>query len=237
MTTISRLRRFEDKRASKRLLWAVAGSVALLLFLLFFGLKILIGFSLLVDKIRGNSPQQASQTDILLPPILDPLPESTNSATIEIHGKSDPKKEVLIYVNDKEYKKLTTTDTGEFSIDAIAVDEERVTISAKVKGDKDAVSALSNVITTLIDRTPPKLEVTKPTDTQIINDGTHKVIVEGKTEEGMRITVSDRIAVVHADGSFTYAFNVNDGENVLSIVSTDAAGNQTKIERRVTYQP
>lgn len=237
MTTTSRLRRFEDKKASKRLVMTVAGFVAIIILLLLFGLKLLIGFSVMVDKIRGTTPQQTAQSDILLPPILDSLEESTNSATISVHGKSDPKKTVIIYVNDKEYKELTTTDTGDFSIDRIPVNEQEVTISAKLKGDKEELSALSNIISTLVDQTPPTLEVTKPTNAQTINDGTHKTLVEGKTEEGMRVTVNDRIVVVRTGGSFTYLVALSDGENALTIVSTDHAGNQTKVERRVTYQP
>lgn len=237
MTTTSRLRRFEDKKASKRLVMTVAGFVAIIILLLLFGLKILIGFSILVDKIRGSNPAQLSQKDILLPPILDSLVESTNSATISIHGKSDPKKTVIIFVNDQEYKQVTTTDAGDFTIDKIPVYEEDVTISAKLKGDKEELSALSNIISTLIDRTSPTLEVVKPTNDQIINDGTHKTLVEGKTEEGMRVTVNDRIVVVRTGGSFTYLMALSDGENALTIVSTDHAGNQTKVERRVTYQP
>jgi len=233
----SRLRRFEDKKASKRLMMTAAGFVALVIFLLLFGLKILIGFSVLVDKIRGGGPQQAAVTDILLPPILDSLPEATNSATLSIHGKSDPKKTVIVYINDQEYKQVITTDVGDFSLDKIPVNEEEVTISAKVKGDKEELSALSNIISTLVDRTPPTLEVAKPSNDQIINDGTHKTFVEGKTDEGTRVTINGRIVVVRSGGSFTYPMNLVDGENNLMIVSSDSAGNQTKIERRVTYQP
>ncbi len=233
----SRLRRVEDRRAAKRLIMAVVGSFTLLVFLLFFGLKILIGFSVMVDKIRGGSPQQALVSDVLLPPILDSLPEATNSATISIRGKSDPKKEVVVYINDKEYKKLTTDDKGEFTIENISVDETSVTVSAKRKGDKDQTSALSNIISTTIDRTAPKLDVTKPTDGTTINDGTHKVTVEGISDESTRISVSGRIVLVRADGSFTYQMSVSDGENILEIVATDEAGNQTRVERRVTYQP
>jgi hypothetical protein len=233
----SRLRRVEDKRASKRILIAILGSVALLVFLLMFGLKILIGFGAMLDKIRGSSPQQQTVSDLLLPPILDSLPEATHSATISIRGKSEPKKEVIIYINDSEYKKVTTTDAGEFTIESIPVEETKITITAKLVGEKDQMSAASNVVTTVIDRTPPKLTVSKPEDNQTINDGSHKVTVEGMTDEGMRITVNDRIAVVKADGSFIYAMSVSDGETVLMIVSTDPAGNQTKVERRVTYQP
>lgn len=234
--TTSRLRRFEDKKASKRLYLAILGSIAVLLFLLLFGLKILIGFSVFVDKMRGGSPQQKTVSDILLPPILDSLSESTNSASITIHGKADPKREVIVYVNDKEYKKIIITDTGDFTLTNIPVNEEKVTISAKLKGDKDEISALSNIITTLVDRTPPTLELLKPADGATINDGTHKVGIEGKTDEGMKVTVNGRIAVVRENGSFMYQMSLTDGENQLTVVSTDPAGNQTKVERRVTYQ-
>ena len=235
--TSSRLRRFEDKKASKRLVMAVVGLVALIILLLLFGLKLLIGFSILVDKIRGGNPQQVSPKDILLPPILDSLEESTNSATIFIHGKSDPKKTVIVFLNDREYKQVTTTDAGDFTLDKISVNEQEVTISAKLIGDKEELSALSNIISTLVDRTPPTLEVTKPSNNQTINDGTHKTLVEGKTDEASRVTINGRIVVLRNDGSFTYPMSLVDGENNLMIVSSDSAGNQTKIERRVTYQP
>ena len=132
---------------------------------------------------------------------------------------------------------MTTTDAGDFSIDRIPVNEQEVTISAKLKGDKEELSALSNIISTLVDRTPPTLEVTKPSNAQTINDGTHKTLVEGKTDEASRVTINGRIVVLRNDGSFTYPMSLVDGENNLMIVSSDSAGNQTKIERRVTYQP
>jgi len=47
----------------------------------------------------------------------------------------------------------------------------------------------------------------------------------------------DRFVSVKDDGSFTYNLRLNDGENTLTIIARDAAGNETKLERKVTYQP
>ncbi len=59
----------------------------------------------------------------------------------------------------------------------------------------------------------------------------------GTTDQDVTVTISGRIVVVKSDGSFSYNMPISDGANKLEIVSTDAAGNSTKVERNVTYQP
>ena len=233
----SRLRRFEEKYAMRRMVLAVIGSLALLVFVGIFGLRILIGFSLLVDRIRGTSPQTQNTTVTIQSPVLDPLPEATNSATLTIHGRGTSKAAVIVYVNDTEYKKITASDDGSFTFEDIPVEEGVFSAAAKITDDKNNASAMSNIITTTIDRKPPKLEISDPEDNKTVNDGTHRVTVQGITDEDMKVTINGRIAVVKSDGSFTYAFPLNDGENKLSIVARDVAGNETKVERSVTYQP
>jgi len=232
----SRLRRVEEKTASRRIAVALIGTVALFVFLLLFGLRILIGFSLLIDRLRGTSPQTQQQS-IILPPTLDPLPEATNSGSLSVSGKATPKTQLILYVNDNEYKKLTISDDGTFEVTGIAVSEGPATISAKISDDKNNISDLSNVITTTIDRTAPTLTIDKPEDNATVNDGTHKAIVSGITDEDMKVTINGRIVVVKEDGSFTYNMPLNDGENKLSIVSRDPAGNEITVERKVTYVP
>ncbi len=232
----SRLRRVEEKTASRRIAVALIGSVALLVFFALFGVRILIGFSLLVDRIRGSSPQQQQQS-LILPPVLEPLPEATNSASLSVRGRGIPKATLSLFVNDAEYKKLTVSEDGTFDVADILVEEGTVTISAKQADDKNNVSDLSNVITALIDRTPPKLTVDAPADNTTVNDGTHKVAVSGITDEDMKVTINGRIVVLKSDGSFTYNMPLNDGENKLMIISHDPAGNETNVERKVMYQP
>ncbi|MEK7532861.1 MAG: hypothetical protein AAB542_00320 [Patescibacteria group bacterium] len=233
----SRLRRVEEKNASRRIAIALFGTIGLLVFFGIFGIRLLIGFSLLVDRIRGISPSTQQQQSLILPPVLDPLPESTNSTTITVRGTAAPKSELILYVNENEYKKLTVADEGTFEIKDILAEEGSFTVSAKGIDEKNNVSDLSNVITTIVDRTAPKLTVDKPADSITVNDGTHKVSVDGLTDEDMKVTINGRIVVVKSDGSFSYSMPLNDGENILSIVSRDPAGNETKVERKVIYQP
>lgn len=233
----SRLGRFENRKAQKRLLIAIGGSIGILLFLAVFGLKILVGFSLLVDRLRGNSstnPQ--SQSNLLLPPVIDPIPEATFSSTLSISGRGTAKTQVIVYVNDKQYKKFAVSEDNTFTLSGIPVEEGEVTISSKITDDKGNTSDLSNIIKVTIDQKPPMLEVTKPDDGAKIQDGSHKATIEGKTDEDGRVTINDRIVVVRSGGTFTYAMPLSDGENVLKIVATDPAGNHTTIEKRVTYQ-
>ena len=233
----SRLSRFEEKNASRRIAVALIGTVGLLVFFALFGIRMLIGFSLLIDRIRGGSAAPQQQQTIILAPVLDPLPEATNSARISIKGKAAAKARLVPYLNDSEYKKLTVADDGTFESQDIPVEEGPVTLSAKVVDDKNSASDLSNVITTVVDRTAPKLTIDKPSDGTTVNDGTHKVAVTGLTDEDMKVTINGRIVVVKSDGSFTYSMPLNDGENVLTILSKDPAGNETNVERNVTYQP
>lgn len=233
----SRLRRVEEKDASRRIAAALLGIVGVSVFLLLFGVKILIGFSLLIDRIRGGSTPAAQQQAIVLPPVLDPLPEATGSASITISGKGAPKTKAILYVNDTEYKRIPVENDGTFKLTNIEIDGSSISIYAKLIDDKNNMSNASNTITTTADRTPPKLTIDKPEDNSTINDGTHKVAVSGITDEDMKVTINGRIVVLKSDGSFTYSMPLNDGENKLKIVSRDAAGNETTVERKVTYQP
>lgn len=230
----SRLRRYEDRVFKKRLIWAIGGSFALVIFIFLFGLKLLVGFSLLVDNLRGTSPKEQQIQSLILPPILDPLPEATNSATIAISGKNDPGNKIVLYIDEEESTTITVENDGTFAITK-KLTEGQHTVSAKAKNDKDAMSDLSNVLTITIKRSKPELTVTNPNDSAHIVGENNTLVVKGKTDSDNTVTVNDRLAVVGSDGSFSYTYSLSEGENTIRIVATDPAGNQESVERRVTY--
>lgn len=230
----SRLRRYEDRKFKKRLLWALGGSITLIIFIFIFGLKLLVGFSLLVDNLRGSPPKEQQSQSLVLPPILDPLPEATNSATIAITGKGDPGMKIVLYIDEEESVTLPVESDGTFSITKKFTEGEH-TVSAKAKNDKDLVSDLSNVMTVTIKRSKPELTVTNPQDGARIVGENNTLIVKGKTDSDNTVTVNDRLAVVGSDGSFSYTQTLTEGENTIRIAATDPAGNGETVERRVTY--
>ena len=55
-----------------------------------FGIKMLVQFSLLVDRARGGTPIEKAST-LILAPALDELPIATFSGTLKLTGKAEPK--------------------------------------------------------------------------------------------------------------------------------------------------
>lgn len=232
----SRIGRYEERKQRQRLILAIGGSLAVLAFLFLFGVKILISFSLFVDKLRGGGSQTTSSQQVLIqPPILDPLPIATNSSKINLTGKGQPGLTLIVYLNEAEAKKLTVTSDGLFSIGNLDLREGSNTLSAKLVDDKGNTSDLSNVISTTFKKTPPALDLNSPSDNSTVNGENNTVMVSGKTADEVNITVNDRLAVVNSDGSFNYSYKLSEGDNILRIVATDQAGNQTIIEKKITY--
>src|SRR3989344_1813608 len=234
--TVSRYDRIEDRRAKKRLYYAIAGIIGVLLFLLLFGVRILIGFSVFVDWIRGAPPQQQQQSALLLPPILDPAPEATFSAHIKITGSAQADTTLIVYLNEKEFKKMTVPAEGTFELEDVALQKGENVMSAKITDGKENMSQLSNVLHIIQKSEGPLMEVTSPDDRKEVVGDDSRLTIEGKTEEESSVTVNGRFVVVNSDGAFHYTINLSEGETILKIVATDVAGNQSQIERRVTYR-
>lgn len=230
----SRLRRHQENEQKRRLTLGVVGIIGVLAFVAIFGLRILIGFSLLVDRLQGSGPQQTTVSEsLILPPILDPLPEATPSSTLNVKGNGQLGATVILYVNEGETKKTLVSDTGTFTFSDVKLTEGTNTISAKQKDDKDNTSELSNVLTVLVKRTPPPIELTSPQENSVVSGDSNITKVAGKTEEDASVSINGRFAVVHSNGEFSYDYSLTDGDNTLRVVATDPAGNQTIIERHV----
>jgi len=232
----SRLSRLETRKEKRQLALAIFGIIAIIALVLLFGLKILIGFSVFVDKLKGASPTPAAQNQkLILPPTLDSPPEATNTATIFVIGKGQPNLSLIVYLNDAQFKKISIPTDGNFSINDIPLSDGTNTISAKVTDDKDATSDLSNIVHVSYASKPPKLEITSPEDNANVSGDPNTVPVSGVTDDNVSVTLNDRLVVIKSDNSFSYTYPLNDGDNILTIVATDAAGNQTKLTRKVIY--
>lgn len=228
--------RIEERKARRKITLAIVGSIAVLAFFALFGLKILVGFSLFIDRIRGNTPTTQSQEALILPPILDPIPSATNSSSLVVNGSGQADLTLLVYVDGEESETTTVSKNGTFTITLTDLSEGTKHISAKQRDDKGNISVLSNVLSVLIKKKGPLLELTAPEDRSTITGEDNKATISGKTEEEASVTVNGRVIVVSGDLSFTYKYPLNEGENKLTIVATDRAGNTTTIERIITYR-
>ncbi|MEK0086022.1 FecR domain-containing protein [Benzoatithermus flavus] len=87
-----------------------------------------------------------------------------------------------------------------------------------------------------VDRTPPFLSIGEPAEGAILRSDA--IRVEGEIEPGARLSLNGTVVEVGADGRFaTSATATRLGENVLTLVATDAAGNLTERTRSFRYEP
>lgn len=100
--------------------------------------------------------------------------------------------------------------------------------------DENAATQLS--IPFIVDTAPPALSVTSPIDGLKTNKST--VMIEGTTTDptsgAVSLTVNDVPVDIGPDGAFSYEYTLSNGENTITIVSTDAAGKKSTVVRHVT---
>ena len=231
----SRLSRLETRKEKRRLTLAILGILGIITLVGLFGVKVLVGFSVFMDRLHGNSPAPSPSSSLILPPTLNSPPEATNTATISVTGKGQPNLSLVVYLNDAQFKKLSVPTDGNFTINNIPLADGANKISAKLMDDKSGTSDLSNVVTVNFADKPPTLDVSSPSDNSTFSGDPNNVNVSGSTDDNVTVTINDRLVVIKSDNSFSYNYPLNDGDNILNIVATDAAGNQTKITRKVTY--
>lgn len=232
----SRIRKSFQKQTRKSLFLFLSGTILLVAILLFFGIPLLINFTVLLDDNSQSQTQNANQLAYVPSPSLHAAYDATNSASIDIEGTSDKTYTITVYNNDKEVGSKDVGNNGKFKTTIkLAKGENNITAVAtspnNIKSDK------SDPLPLLYLPDPPKLDLSYPSENQEFKGDQKFVEVTGSTSEGAKVTVNGFWAVMSGSGLFRYNHALKDGDNILSIVSTDQAGNSTEKTIIVKYSP
>lgn len=107
--------------------------------------------------------------------------------------------------------------------------------------DNDGNAAAQKSTTFKVDTIPPTLNVTSPTEGMITS--TKSITVSGTTNDATSSPVTVKISLNSADqgavtvggnGAFSKAVMLKEGENVIVVTVTDAAGKSSSVTRNVT---
>lgn len=235
----SRLRRRVDSQVKKEIIFFVLGIIILIAFLFKFGIGIVTGIGSLFVKINEGSTadQQNTSQNRIIPPVLDPLPQATNSATIDVVGKSIEKNEnIQLFINSTLKAETQSDDQGGFEFLGIELLEGQNSIATRIK-QADTTSEFSKEYSVMYQKVEPKLEITSPTDNSTFTHDNQEVSIQGKTNPENRVTVNGFWAIVDNDGNFSYTLKLNEGDNAVAIEAQDPAGNKTKKEIKLFYVP
>ena len=107
--------------------------------------------------------------------------------------------------------------------------------------DNDGNAATQKTVTFKIDTVPPVLSITTPANNLVTNHASCTVAGTTNDVTSSPCTVTIKLnngtaeaVTVAADGAFSKALTLKEGENTITVVSTDSAGKYTTVTRTVT---
>lgn len=223
----NRFTTIEEKRNQKKTLIYIVLSIIIIVAFIYLGIPGLAKLASFVgDFKKGEEPIEINDTTPPAPPQLEDLPEFTNKANLKIKGSAEPGSTVKLFINDSSEEVLSDKD-GQFNFSTNLKKGENK-ISALAKDTTGNEGSPTSEKTVIFDDLPPDLEITAPTDgTSFYGSLQRQIVIEGKTEEQVSISINNRVVVVESDGRFSFATTLVEGDNNFNIKATDRAGNET----------
>lgn len=219
----SRWQRVGEGAAKKRAVAMFAASGLIFVLLLLFGIPAVFKLTSVILNMRKATVAQNDPSFAPNTPRLSQNYEATNSAQINIEGATDSKIIVELFQNNNSLGTTIAGEDGTFSFDINLINGENnfAAQSISSNGKRSPLSATYKIY--LLNK-PPKLEFEIKENPYVIN---------GTTDPGTNVTVNDHFVFVDSAGAFKYNLNLNPGDNKVTVLARDKAGNETKKEVQV----
>lgn len=230
----SRLEKKIEKQSKRQAILVFLATIGLFIALLFVGLPALFALTNFVSALARPSTKVIVQKIKPTTPRFNQEILATSGATFVLSGVADPKATIEISQKGQSLGTVVTNDDGSFSIETDLEKGENIFLAqAVLENGTKSDSSQAYVLRRLFGK--PKLEVEKPTDGETVKDNPTEI--KGKTDPGNTISINDRLAITDSSGTFSYLLNLTGGENKLTIVSKDPAGNTTNKELTIKFSP
>lgn len=230
--------RRSERKSKNRLVISLLLAVFLIYALFAWILPIVIGgLSLFKKSPVQNKPVSQADTPVIAPPVLNIPFESTSSAQIKIRGYASPNSQVEIYLDDHLKTTTKTNPGGDFSSDLIDLSLGMNNFYGDTVDSSGNKSLSSKTISVIYDNSKPKLKLDQPQDNQVVADP--KLTVSGSTDDsgGISVTINGVRVIISSGGSFAQTISLSSGDNAITVVATNQAGNSTQQVRKVSFLP
>ncbi|MDN4608070.1 S8 family serine peptidase [Sporosarcina highlanderae] len=148
----------------------------------------------------------------------------TNNANVVVEGKASPTTTITLKNNGNDVETVTIGEDGKFSFPIVLAEGENVfTAVSSLNG---RVTGESAPVTFVLDTKKPVLSITSPKSGSKTKAET--VTVTGKVSDTnlSTVTVNGQKAAVADNGTYSKRILLDEGENLITVVATDAAGNE-----------
>lgn len=232
---MSRLRSYQQKQFRKKIVVYLILICALLFFMITAGFKILIGMGLFINSLANRSqPVTLEKKDDFYGNLtIDSIPQATNSAEINISGYVMNYEVVEFYINDEkvEEKKFKSSESFSQDIGNLIIGENTVYVKATSKQHKRKKESPRYKV--VYKNEKPNLDITEPSSPSTTSK--QDIKVSGKTDHEVFVKVNELPLVVNSEGEFQTNVRLREGENTITIVAEDEAGNTETKTLTVKY--
>ncbi|MFA5933081.1 MAG: hypothetical protein WCV81_02300 [Microgenomates group bacterium] len=238
-TNKSFLSRRLERKSKKNFYLTIVICAVLLYILAVWFIPTFIGSLSLLNRFKTpvKAPESIKENASVAPPVLNIPYEATSTATILVHGYSLTNTTIEIYLDGELKSSVSTSEDGSFISNPIDLSLGSNSISGVTIDNNGNKSLSSKPIYIIYSNEKPKLDIQSPTDNTEIKGGDKKITVSGKTnsDKDITITINGSRAIVDGDGAFSQIIEINEGDNTITIIATDKAGNITQLTRKVKY--
>lgn len=213
---------------------ALSGTLALIIGFIFVFFPLLIRFAGNLGNLTAFT--QSDTIPPRIPAITAPV-EATQEDHVDLAGFGEPKSKVFVVKNGQEAGSTDVNDAGEFTL-TVALDEGQNEIQLYSTDEAKNESATSGKYVINFDKTPPEVDWQSPEEGKVVRNLREQSIeVKGKASEAAKIYLNDQFVANSADGNFSTTFQLQQGDNKLTLKVVDAAQNETTVERTVSFKP
>jgi len=201
------------------------------------------GLPWFINILAGPSGEKTvgvnSSEDVLPPqiPVLSPLVEATNSATLKIEGYTESNVEVKILLNDVEATNTNSDDSGLFKAEVkLSPGSNKIQAVAK---DGAGNTSQSVIKTINFDVKGVEITIDSPKDgSEVFGQNNQNVTFSGKVSKpDASVAINGNYVRLDSNGNFSSIVRLSQGDNNVSVKATDKAGNTVEktVKVRLTY--
>lgn len=233
---MSRLEKHQRKQFTTTIIIFIVILLVVLYFIFTIGIKIVLNTSLFIANLTSKKTDTAltKNNNIYGAVDIDNIPSATNSARIMVGGSVFNLNLLEFYINGEMVKEVALSASDNFSEEIGELKEENNEVYIKAKTKDGKIVKQSKKFTVLYKSEKPKLEITEPTDGAKTSKS--EIKIKGTTDKETFVKINDLPVVVDAIGNFETNIRLKEGDNTITIIAQDQAGNRQEKTLTITYQ-
>lgn len=229
-----------EYKARRNIILAVL--MAGILIILFLFVIVPVVFDLAINFAHQGSQTNPFAEDTIAPqkPVFQPPDEYQNEQTIKIEGFTEPAAKLTLEVfsdqQKQEYETVAAED-GSFSFEEkLTEGEYKIKVTAEDKAGNESQSQTHPIT---IDLTTPTITINSPESGITFSLRSERIAqIEGQASEISSVFLNDSLVFTDEEGVFSTSYSLQEGENKLTFIAEDQAGNRSDpTELTIYYRP